>query len=111
MEKKGDEMSTRATIKFTDGDETFFVYRGHDGFPENILPDISAAIQKSRGRWSEPMCCMLVTFFLGMHFDIEKRLPNYEITSDWHGDESYRYSVSWVESEKKWLIEQEEDVF
>lgn len=104
-------MSTRATIKFTDENEIFFVYRGHDGFPENILPDISNAIQKSKGRWSEPMVYMLVTFFIGMHFDIEKRLPDYEITSGFHGDESYRYSVAWNYTSKQWEIEQEEDMF
>lgn len=87
-------MGTRATIKFKYDDEEYFVYRGHDGYPENIIPDIEATLQKAKNRWSEPELGCLVTLFLAMGYDFEnKRLPNYEITSSFHGDESYRYYV------------------
>jgi hypothetical protein len=89
-------MGTRATIKFTDDDETYYVYRGHDGFPDNILKDIDAAIKESKGRWSNPELGCLVTLMLTMFYDYEKiRLPDYELTQCFHGDESYRYYVNW----------------
>lgn len=89
-------MSTRATIEFTDGDEIYYVYRGHDGFPKNILQDIKACIEKSKGRWSNPELGTLVTLMLAMHWDWQKtRLPDYEMTSTFHGDDSYRYYVKW----------------
>lgn len=97
-------MSTRATIKFSDGTEDIFVYRGHDGFPDIVIPDIEEAITKAKGRWFEPMGCILATMFVRMNLDIDKRLSYYEITSDFHGDESYRYFVTWDDLAKKWVI-------
>lgn len=98
-------MSTRATIKFKDNYETFFIYRHCDGYPEVILPDILAAINKSKGRWSEPECGLLVSFFLGIHFKESERLPDYAITSSFHGDESYKYIVEYNADEKRWIVE------
>jgi hypothetical protein len=96
-------MSTRATIKFSEGDYQYFVYRGHDGFPENILCDIKDTIDKSKHRWSEPELECLVTLFLARGYDFEnKRLPTYEISSCFHGDESYIYFVSWDFTAKEW---------
>ena len=97
-------MSTRATIEFCDGTGDIFVYRGHDGFPDIVIPDIEEAITKAEGRWSEPKGCLLATMFVGMNFDIDKRLPHYEIACGFHGDESYRYYVTWDNSTKKWVI-------
>jgi hypothetical protein len=96
-------MSTRATIKFSDG-EDIFVYRGHDGMPDSILPDIKEVIEKAKGRWSEPMGCLLATMLVGMNFDIDKRFPIYEITSGFHGDESYKYFVTWNDAISEWVI-------
>ncbi len=89
-------MATRATIKFSDGDDAYFVYRGHDAFPETVLGDIEKTLAKANGRWSDPELGLLVTLFLSMGWDAEKfRLPDYEITPCFHGDESYRYHVTW----------------
>lgn len=96
-------MSTRATIRFRDAYDTFFVYRGHDGHPENVLPDIESVIEKAKGRWSGSECGTFVTLFLGTHFRENQRLPDYEMTSEFHGDESYRYFVEWNPDEKKWI--------
>jgi hypothetical protein len=102
-------MSTRATIKFTNNHPTspdaFYVYRHCDGYPEDVLPDIAGAIDASTGRWSEPETECLVTLFLAMQFHPEKdRLPDYHITSGFHGDESYQYEVSWNKKAMCWGI-------
>jgi hypothetical protein len=95
-------MSTRCTIKFSDGLDEFFIYRHCDGFPDNVLPDIEAAIQKSKNRWSGSEVGCFVTLFLAMHFDTSKRLPYYELTSCIHGDESYLVDVIW--NKDKWDV-------
>lgn len=96
-------MSTRATIRFRDKYDTFFVYRHSDGHPDNVLNDIQGAIEKAKGRWSGSECGLLVSFFLGTYFKAEERLPQYMMTSEFHGDESYRYFVEWNSDEKKWV--------
>ena len=97
-------MGTRATIKFKDGYDEFYVYRGHDGYPENVLPDLQIAIDNfKQGNFGHAECSLLVTKFLGIHFDINKRCPYYEITGAFHGDESYRYSVEWDATTKEWV--------
>lgn len=98
-------MGTRATLKFICDDEEYFVYRGHDGYPKNVLSDIEAAIMKSQNRWSEPQLGCFVVLFLAMGYDFEKiRLPNYEMTSSFHGDESYRYFITWDRQQKKYNV-------
>lgn len=94
-------MGTRAGIRFADewGD-SYHVYRGHDGVPENVLPDIQAAIDKAKGRWDGSEVGCLVTLFLTMHWNVDKsRLPDYELTKGFHGDESYRFNVRWQQAE------------
>jgi len=99
-------MSTRATICFKDRHDEFYVYRHCDGFPQDVLPEINAAIEKAKGRWSEPECGMLVTLFLAMHYDPSKsRLPDYHVSRGFAGDESYRYLVEWDWEEKEWEVE------
>jgi hypothetical protein len=96
-------MSTRATIRFSDSDDEYFVYRGHDGYPNNILSDLEEVIKKSNGRWSGSEIGCLVTLFLAMGYDYNtKRLPYYELTTSFHGDESYRYWVTWNDNLEKW---------
>lgn len=98
-------MGTRATIKFTYEETDYYVYRGHDGHPENVISDLNDTIEKSKGRWSEPEMECLITLFIAMGYDYTKqRLPTYEITPCFHGDESYKYYVTWDNSIKKWLI-------
>ena len=96
-------MSTRATIKFTDecGD-SFYVYRGHDGFPDIILPDIKTTIDKATGRWGGSGIGQLLSLFFGEAYRGKSRIQEYELTTDFHGDESYRYFVDFVD--KEWIV-------
>lgn len=99
------KMSTRATIKFSDGDEQYYVYRDCDGFPENILPDLRRSIDVQEAcRYGSAECGMLVTHFLGLTYVVNVRVPDYEITKCFHSDESFRYYVTWDNKEKKWKI-------
>ena len=95
-------MGTRATIRFKDGENEYFIYRGKDGYPENVDKDIKEVLQKIKNRWSEPELELLVTFFLGYFFVKEKRLPSYKINPCFHGDESFRYYVEWNNEKKEW---------
>ena len=98
-------MSTRATIEFKADGESIFVYRHCDGFPDVIIPDIEAAIEKARGRWSEPEPGILVTMFLAMHYDPDKsRLPDYWVSTGVAGDESYLYRVVWDDEKEAWEV-------
>jgi hypothetical protein len=97
-------MSTRATLQFKDEYDSFFVYRHCDGYPEQIMPDVEKVIENARGRWSGSECGMFVSFFLGTYFDPKARLPDYMMTSNWHGDESYQYYVEWDTERKEWKI-------
>lgn len=46
-------MSTRASIRFIDEyADVIYVYRGHDGFPEIVEPDIDRVLSIASGRWS-----------------------------------------------------------
>ena len=103
-------MSTRATIEFSCDGKSFFVYRHCDGFPEVVKPDIDAAIEKAKRRWPEEEVGCLVTLFLAMHYDPDKsRLPNYELSTGFAGDESYRYFVRWDRVNEKWCAICEHD--
>ena len=98
-------MSTRANIKFQDEyDKDIHIDRSHDGFPENILPDIKLAIDFCKGRWSCSELGQLVSAFLGLHFDKNTRIQNYEpcIGYKTAGDESYYYFVKWNEKTKEY---------
>jgi hypothetical protein len=96
-------MGTRASIRFSDGEDEYFVYRGHDGYPENVDKDIKNFLKEIKGRWSEPDLGCLVTCFIGWYYDKRQRLPDYELTTCVHGDESYRYYVDWNPLAKDWL--------
>ena len=95
-------MSTRANIKFSDKWDTFYLDRSHDGFPDNILPDINEAIEGCRGRWSGSELGQLVTFFLGIHFDRKTRIQNYEPCSGPAGDVNHQYWVKWDSGKKEY---------
>jgi len=102
-------MSTRATIKFIDGDgDEFYIYRHCDGFPEIIMPDITGVLKKSAGRWSGSEMGMLVSMFLGEMYNPKTRLQNYEMTHSFHGDESYKYTVRYFEG-SGWSVFQEDN--
>jgi hypothetical protein len=96
-------MSTRANIKFQDGDEYIHVDRSHDGYPEQVLPDIKEVIDLCRGRWSGAELGQLVSAFLGFHFDKNRRIQDYEpcIGFETTSDTNYHYYVRWNESTKE----------
>lgn len=88
-------MGTRATIRFKDEYEEFFVYRGHDGYPENVEKDLKEVLDSIKNRRSDAEMGSVVSCFIGQTFDLKQRCPSYELTSAFHGDESYRYHVTW----------------
>ena len=46
-------MSTRASLRFIDEyANVVYIYRGHDGFPEIVEPDIDRVLSIASGRWS-----------------------------------------------------------
>lgn len=97
-------MSTRANIKFLDDLGYVHIDRSHDGFPEVILPDIKAAIDLCNGRWSGSELGQLVSAFLGLHFDKNRRIQKYEpcIGFEKAGDESYEYYVQWNDQKSEY---------
>lgn len=97
-------MSTRANIKFQDGNDFIHIDRSHDGFPENILADIKEAVDLCKGRCSGAELGQLVSAFLGMHFDKNTRIQHYEPCIGYNkaGDESYEYFVKWNETTKQY---------
>lgn len=97
-------MSTRANIKFQDGNNFIHIDRSHDGFPENVLADIRKTINLCKNRWSGAELGQLVSAFLGMHFNENKRIQSYEpcISYNKAGDESYCYFVKWNENTKQY---------
>lgn len=97
-------MSTRSNIKIEDEyGRVFFIDRSHDGFPENILPDIEAVVKRCEGRWSGAELGQFVSYFLGMHFNPRARIQHYEISWGPAGDESYTYWVKWDVDTRKYL--------
>jgi hypothetical protein len=95
-------MSTRASIKFSDSYDEFFLYRHSDGFPENVLSDIEETVTECENRWSGTELGQLVSYFLGKQFNPEYRIQSYEPTSGIHGDESHCYFVAWNDKLKKY---------
>ena len=95
-------MSTRANIKFSDKWDVFYLDRSHDGFPNNILPDIKDAIDGSKGRWSGSELGQLVSFFLGIHFKRSTRIQHYEPCSGPASDVNHQYWVKWNPDKKEY---------
>jgi hypothetical protein len=96
-------MSTRATIRFKDRWDEYYVYRGHDGHPENVLADIDETIALAKGRWSGSGIGQLISLFLATSGDVRQRIQDYEITTAFHGDESFRYFVNWDDDKGQWV--------
>jgi hypothetical protein len=95
-------MSTRANIKFQDGDDFIHIDRSHDGFPDNVLPDLKEVIDLCKNRWSGAELGQLVSTFLGLHFVKGRRIQNYEPCIGYNraGDESFLYYVKWNDQRK-----------
>ena len=102
-------MSTRASIRFIDEyADVVYVYRGHDGFPEIVEPDIDRVLSIAQGRWSCSEVSLLVTLFLAVTYSgwQKQRLPDYELTASIHGDEEYFYTVRWDTAKQAWVREE-----
>lgn len=102
-------MSTRASIIFIDEyANVVYVYRGHDGFPEIVEPDIDRVLSIASGRWSCSEVSLLVTLFLAVTYSgwQKQRLPDYELTTSIHGDEEYFYTVRWDTAKQAWTREE-----
>lgn len=102
-------MSTRASIRFIDEyADVVYVYRGHDGFPEIVEPDIDRVLSIAQGRWSCSEVSLLVTLFLAVTYSgwPKQRLPDYELTTSIHGDEEYFYTVRWDTAKQSWVREE-----
>lgn len=102
-------MSTRASIRFIDEHaNAVYIYRGHDGFPEIVEPDIDRVLSIASGRWSCSEVSLLVTLFFAVTYsDWQKqRLPDYELTTSIHGDEEYFYTVRWDTAKQSWVREE-----
>lgn len=98
-------MGTRASIKITDGSEIFFVYCGHDGFPDNIEPDLARICDvMNKERFAE--AGLATTFFL-MCNSKKDRLPFYEITSGVHGDEENFFYLWYNKVSEEWYYQRE----
>ena len=97
-------MSTRANIKIVGErhDGTYFIDRSHDGFPDEVLPDIQQAITACKGRWRGAEPGQLVSYFFGHNFNPNYRLQLYEICDGPAGDESYNYWIKWDAAAKEY---------
>lgn len=102
-------MSTRASLRFIDEHaNVVYVYRGHDGFPEIVEPDIDRVLSIASGRWSCSEVSLLVTLFLAVTYSgwQKQRFPDYELTTSIHGDEEYFYTVRWDTAKQSWVREE-----
>jgi hypothetical protein len=98
-------MSTRATIMISAPEETYFIYRHCDGFPNTVLPDIHDAVKRN-SLVAGPAAGHLVALLFGAAYDKAERVQNYEMTTGFHGDESYRFLVRWDKREQRWEVEE-----
>ena len=76
-------MSTRATIKITDGRETMRLYHHCDGYPEGVGSELKDFLSKKDGEW-------IVTALANELATMDKQ---YEFTTCQHGDEEYAYLI------------------
>ena len=93
-------MSTRSSIKIEDQWDTFYVYLGSDGGPENVMPDLERVIEEKKTSWSGSEAGLLTTSLLMILNDVKNRFPDYSITTGIHGDEQYFYEVRY--ENKQW---------
>ena len=92
-------MGTRASIKVKDGSDEFFLYQGHDGYPENVEKFIEQSITKfQKNRYGRDIDWFTTNLFM----DLNEESICTMITSCIHGDEEYHYLVEYDETIKKW---------
>lgn len=94
-------MSTRAIIRFTDGNREILIDKGHDGHPSDVLPALDNCIRESEHRWSHPEIECMASLFIAMGFPYEKqRVPDYVIIDRYPEDTNFRYFLEWDRSQK-----------
>lgn len=86
-------MSTRAVITFKDEHDEFSVYKHHDGYPDGVMPAITAAKELA---WDLPRfeACDFAAAFIAANK--RKRGGGIYCTTgpDAHGDLAYHYVVT-----------------
>lgn len=92
-------MSTRATIKITDGRDTLWVYHHSDGYPDGVGKDLKEYLE-TISYWSgdEIATDLVKGKKVGKTHNIwtDKITigdDGYELTSGQHGDENYGYVI------------------
>jgi len=96
-------MGTSATIIIKDEwDDKFFLNRGSDGFPDQILPDIKNVIELKKDSWSGSEIGSFVSSFIAINTNPDERLPNYALASNIRGDDSYQYYIFFNKELDKW---------
>lgn len=93
-------MSTRATIKITEENDTIWVYHHSDGYPDGIGSDLKEYLKELKYWSADEIATVLVKGkTVGKSHNIwtgEARQGDdgYEITTCQHGDESYGYHIN-----------------
>jgi len=85
-------MSTRAVYTFKDQDDTFHIYKHHDGYPTGAAEWIANAIPKA---WALPRF-EAAEFAAAFVAGNKERGGGVYLTTDWqvHGDLDYRYEIT-----------------
>jgi hypothetical protein len=87
-------MSTRATVKVHDENETYYLYCGHDGFPENIEISVNYALEVCEDLIVGAGYFAAALISCGNKIEIERgQNLFFELTTGFHGDESYLFEV------------------
>ena len=83
-------MSTRATVKIMDEQDTFWLYHHCDGYPEGVGKTLYDYVQKNTHnafKMAENVATDLVKL-------PEDKYGNFEITGGQHGDVEYTYEIT-----------------
>ena len=92
-------MSTGATITVEDESGTkFYIFRSHDAFPDIVLPDLQATIEKAKGRWDGSEIGQIMAIFMGLTNCPKSRIQDYEIYPE-EMDGCYSYQLKYIDGE------------
>lgn len=92
-------MSTGATITVLgDHGETYYLRRGHDAFPDIVMPDLERACDAANRLWDGAETGQFVARFLGTTFEVGARLHEYELCP-YVVDDDYLYEVVYEEGQ------------
>jgi hypothetical protein len=88
-------MSTGAAIEFRDSHDTFWLFRSHDGFPDEVLPDLKEGVKRC-GESRRLPAGLVATTMLGTSWSNRLPFHHYELCDGPHVDPEYAYVVEWV---------------